>query len=79
MKNRYWFFAQLYYLIALVFTQSLYSQPEFTPNSRKHLKFISEPSHYGQPGVAYSYTAKAVTSDTTAVIHYFAGISIRSV
>ncbi|MGA3287985.1 MAG: carboxypeptidase regulatory-like domain-containing protein [Bacteroidota bacterium] len=74
MKNKYWFFATAVLIIALIFTQSLLSQTALPPPSRNQIRFISQPPQYGQKGVAYSYTAKAVTADSTAVIHYFAGI-----
>jgi Cna protein B-type domain. len=74
MKNRYWSFAATVLTIALVFTQTLLSQHESEPPFRNQIRFISQPPQYGQKGVAYSYTAQAVTADSTAVIHYFAGI-----
>jgi protocatechuate 3,4-dioxygenase beta subunit len=71
MKSRYWFFTTAMLAIVIIFTQSLFSQLEFSSNSRNHIKFISDPPRYGQTGVAYSYTALAVSKDTTAVINYF--------
>jgi protocatechuate 3,4-dioxygenase beta subunit len=38
---------------------------------KDHVKFVSQPPLTGQAGIVYSYTAKAVSSDTTATIHYF--------
>ncbi len=74
MKNKYWFFAAAVLTIALIFTQSLFSQTALPPHSRNQIRFISQPPQYGQRGVPYSYTAQAVTADTTAVINYCAGI-----
>jgi len=71
MKNKYWFFAITVLTIALIFTQSLLSQNTPAPPSRNKIKFISQPLLYGQRGVAYSYTAQAVTADSTEVIRYF--------
>ena len=76
MKNRYWFFASAVLTIALIFTQSLLSQTVLPPLFRNQIRFISEPPQYGQRGVPYSYTAQAVAKDSSAVIHYFAGIHI---
>ena len=41
-------------------------------NSIPHdeVKFVSNPNLHGQIGVKYNYTAKAISSDTTAVIRY---------
>jgi hypothetical protein len=74
MKNRYWFFAATVLTIALIFTQSLLSQTAIGPPVRGQIRFISQPPQYGQKGVAYSYTAQAITADSTAVIRYFVGI-----
>jgi len=74
MKNRYWFFTAIVLTIAIIFTQSLQSQTTKEPHSKNKISFISQPPQFGQKGVAYSYTAQAVTADSTAVIHYFAGI-----
>ena len=38
---------------------------------KDHVKFISQPPLTGQAGVEYTYTAKAVSSDSTATIHYY--------
>ena len=48
------------------------AQP-FPPQSIKldQIKFISQPPLAGQVGLAYTYTAKAVSSDSTAKITYF--------
>jgi hypothetical protein len=73
MKNKYWFFAAAVLAIALIFTQSLVSQTKPSHLSPNKIRFISQPPLYGQRGVAYSYTAQAVTADSTAVIHYFTG------
>jgi hypothetical protein len=74
MKNKYWFFSLAVLAIALIFTQSLQSQTVSVLHSRNPIKFISQPPQFCQKGVAYSYTAQAVTADSTAVIRYFAGI-----
>ncbi len=73
MKSRYGFFTVAVLTIVMIFTQSLLSQTEFSSHFAKHIKFVSEPPHYGQAGVAYSYTAQAVDNDTNAVIRYYAG------
>lgn len=72
MKNKYWFCGIAVLVLLLIFTQSIFSQIEFSSIHGKHIKFISEPSPYGRVGVAYNYTAIAVTADTTAVIRYSA-------
>jgi len=72
MKNKYWFCGIAVLVLLLIFTQSIFSQIEFSSIHGKHIKFISEPSPYGRVGVAYNYTAVAVTADTTAVIRYSA-------
>jgi hypothetical protein len=74
MKNKYWFFASALLTIALIFTQPLFSEDGPVPHFQNQIKFISQPPQYGQQGIAYSYTAQAVTTDSTAVIRYFAGI-----
>jgi protocatechuate 3,4-dioxygenase beta subunit len=71
MKNKYWSFSIVLLTIALIFTQSLSSQTESGQHFRDHIKFVSEPPQYGQVDVVYTYTAKAVSSDTTAKIYYF--------
>jgi Carboxypeptidase regulatory-like domain/Secretion system C-terminal sorting domain/Putative Ig domain len=74
MKNRYGFFAVTLLTIALIFTQSLLSQITHSIPFRKQIEFISQPPQYGQKGVAYSYTAKAISTDSTAVIRYYSSI-----
>jgi hypothetical protein len=37
---------------------------------KDHVKFISQPPLTGQTGVVYTYTAKAVSNDSTAKIYY---------
>ena len=36
------------------------------------IKFVSQPNPFGQRGVAYVYTAHAISADSTALISYFA-------
>jgi protocatechuate 3,4-dioxygenase beta subunit len=37
---------------------------------KDHVKFVSQPPLKGQVGVVYTYTAKAVSNDSTATIYY---------
>ncbi|NUN71261.1 MAG: carboxypeptidase regulatory-like domain-containing protein, partial [Bacteroidetes bacterium] len=45
---------------------------------RDEVKFISQPVLYAQKDVQYQYTAKAVSSDPTAVIRYSADLAANS-
>jgi protocatechuate 3,4-dioxygenase beta subunit len=69
MKSRYWFCAIVVLTILLIMPQSLFPQTEFT--HRDHIKFTSHPPLTAQAGVEYTYTAKAVSNDTTAKIYYY--------
>jgi protocatechuate 3,4-dioxygenase beta subunit len=68
MKSRHWFFAITVLIIFVIIPQSLFPQTELS--HRDHIKFISHPALTAQAGVEYTYTAKAVSNDTTAKIYY---------
>ncbi|MBN1397729.1 MAG: T9SS type A sorting domain-containing protein [Bacteroidetes bacterium] len=76
MKKSYWIYGVALFIILIISAQPLLAQNDFSLNPNKRIKFISEPSRYGQVGVAYNYTAVAVSADTTAVIRYYTGSNV---
>jgi len=67
----------LYGVLFLLLAAALAVQPGFAQGGEGNthesmgLKFTSQPPLFGRVGVAYVYTAKAVSPDPTAVIRYF--------
>jgi hypothetical protein len=66
MKLRYCVLLLTILVFGLVVAQPI-SQP---PIKTDQIKFTSQPPSTGQVGVAYTYKAKAVSSDSTAKIYY---------
>jgi protocatechuate 3,4-dioxygenase beta subunit len=58
-------------LMVLVYGMVVAQQGPKTPLIVDQIKFVSQPPSTGQAGIVYTYKAKAISSDSTAKIHYF--------
>ena len=69
MKTRYALLPLI--LLGLIAQLGLAQGDPGMPPPNQELKFVSQPPLFGRVDVPYKYTAKAISRDTTAVIHYF--------
>ncbi|HVN48482.1 MAG TPA: carboxypeptidase-like regulatory domain-containing protein, partial [Bacteroidota bacterium] len=72
MKSRFMIFFAAVGILCLVGSMAV-AQPFSSTTQGVQLKFVSQPLATGEVGVAYAYTAHAVSSDSTDTVRYYIG------
>ena len=61
----------VYMMLAMISAMLILAQTTESQMKPSRIKFVSQPTPFGQRGVPYVYTAHAISSDSSAILRYF--------